>query len=115
MRILFDSGSQRSYISEPLKTNLNLQPSKKETINLNTFGIEKVTMNVCGLVTFNVKGKRGEYIEIRALTFTNICSHLPTKIDLSDYPHLGNLELADPLDSNSEMEPVDILIGVYMY
>ncbi|CAB3979329.1 PREDICTED: uncharacterized protein LOC107330089, partial [Paramuricea clavata] len=38
VRVLFDSGSQRSYISNSLKTRLNLKPVKNETLNLNTFG-----------------------------------------------------------------------------
>eukprot|EP00112_Aurelia_sp_Birch-Aquarium-sp1_P011662 Seg2451.3 transcript_id=Seg2451.3/GoldUCD/mRNA.D3Y31 product="hypothetical protein" protein_id=Seg2451.3/GoldUCD/D3Y31 len=101
VRILFDSGSQRSYVSESLKTKLKLQPSKKETLKLNTFGGEKITKNICGVVNFYVKGKRGESLEIQALTFPKICTALPSKVDLSDYPHLENLELADPLDSNS--------------
>ena len=37
-RILFDSGSQRSYITNSLKAKLGLVPVKSETVNLNTFG-----------------------------------------------------------------------------
>jgi hypothetical protein len=33
-----DSGSQRSYATNHLKKRLGLQPVKKETLNLNTFG-----------------------------------------------------------------------------
>jgi hypothetical protein len=38
VKILFDSGSQRSYISDKLKSRLNLQPETTETLHLNTFG-----------------------------------------------------------------------------
>ena len=37
-RLLFDSGSQRSYITSSLKAKLGLVPVKRETLNLNTFG-----------------------------------------------------------------------------
>jgi hypothetical protein len=37
-RILFDTGSQRSYITDNLKTRLGLKTTKTETLQLNTFG-----------------------------------------------------------------------------
>ena len=36
--ILFDSGSQKSYVTESLQKKLGLQVEKTETMNLNTFG-----------------------------------------------------------------------------
>ena len=41
VRVLFDSGSQRSYISNRLKTTLKLKLVKNETLDLNTFGNSK--------------------------------------------------------------------------
>jgi len=38
VNILFDGGSQKSYIAEDLKKSLGLKPEKTEKINLNTFG-----------------------------------------------------------------------------
>ena len=38
LRILFDSGSQRSYITSNLKSRLNLNPIKADTLYLNIFG-----------------------------------------------------------------------------
>ena len=38
VRILFDSGSQRTYITKDLKNRLGLKTIKTETLNLNTFG-----------------------------------------------------------------------------
>ena len=38
VRILFDNGSQRSYVTSDLKSRLNLNPIKTETLHLNTFG-----------------------------------------------------------------------------
>ena len=38
VRILFDKGSQRSYITSSVKSKLNLKPMKTETLHLNTFG-----------------------------------------------------------------------------
>ena len=115
VHILLDNGSQQSYITESLKTRLKLEPVKQKTLHLNTFGGEKVSKNGCSLVKFYLLCKEGKRIEIQALSFPKICTPLPAQIDLSDYPHLEDLELADPLDSESQVEPVDILIGSDMY
>jgi len=47
VRLLFDDGSQRSYITDSLKTNLNLEPLKQEKLNLNTFGSSGVKSQRC--------------------------------------------------------------------
>ena len=41
VRMLFDSGSQRTYITEKLARKLNLKLGKKSKISLVTFGSEK--------------------------------------------------------------------------
>ena len=38
VRVLFDTGSQRSYVTDTLVSRLNLKPLKKEKLQLNTFG-----------------------------------------------------------------------------
>ena len=38
VRLLFDSGSQRSYISEDLRKKLNFRTLRMENIAINTFG-----------------------------------------------------------------------------
>ena len=38
VRVLMDSGSQRSYVTESFKNKLGLVPEKTEVLNLNTFG-----------------------------------------------------------------------------
>ena len=40
MRVLFDSGSQRSYISERVRGKLNLLAKRKEKLLIKTFGQE---------------------------------------------------------------------------
>ena len=38
VRVLFDSGSQLSYVTERLQQQLHLKPMKFERLHLNTFG-----------------------------------------------------------------------------
>ena len=46
VRVLFDNGSQRSYITDSLKTRLGLSSIRKERLNLNTFGNSKVQTTI---------------------------------------------------------------------
>lgn len=41
VRVLFNGGSERSYVTAQLKERLNLRTIKRETLNLNTFGTEQ--------------------------------------------------------------------------
>ena len=112
VRVLLDSGSQRSYATNHLKKRLGLQPVKKETLNLNTFGQDKFTKQKCDVVSLNLKGKD---IEISALCFEKICSPIPTKIELDKYPHLMGLDLADSSLAENSHDEIDILIGSDYY
>ncbi|CAB4039364.1 Hypothetical predicted protein [Paramuricea clavata] len=69
VRILMDSGSQRTYITVSKKNKLGLVPEKSEVLNLNTFGNDQVE-------------KR------------RICAPLSTTLDIDRHPHLEGLELA---------------------
>ena len=68
VRILLDTGSQRTYITSRLKSKLNLSPVKSETLHLNTFGDERYTKQQCDVVNLRIQGSQGE-IEISALCF----------------------------------------------
>ena len=114
VRILFDNGSQRSYVTNTLKSQLNLGTMKKETLHLNTFGEQNFRKQDCDMVKIHLTKPGCEEIEICALGFPVICSSLPSKVDVTQYPHLDNLEFADDFDSNSN-DSIDILIGSDYY
>ena len=113
-RILFDTGSQRSYIRKSLQTRLKLSPIGKETLQLNTFGESKSKRESCEVFKVNIANKNGdESVEITAIGFPTICAPLPSKINVDEYPHLDGLELADldSCDRNSSCDTTDVLVG----
>ncbi|XP_028400806.1 uncharacterized protein LOC114523939 [Dendronephthya gigantea] len=114
IRILFDSGSQRSYITNELKQKLDLKSEKRETLHLNTFGNDGFKKQNCEMFSFNLQGKNSEIdIEISALAFPVICSPVTTTIDVQAYPHLDGLQLAD--NSDIENQSIDMLLGADYY
>ena len=71
VQILFDNGSQRSYITEKLKVKLSLTSIRQETLHLNVFGSESCNRRKCDVVTLNLQG-RDDVIEVMALSFPRI-------------------------------------------
>ncbi|CAB4006955.1 G2 M phase-specific E3 ubiquitin- ligase, partial [Paramuricea clavata] len=113
VRILFDSGSQRSYLTDDLKRKLNLNPIKTETLYLNTFGDSKHERKSCQLFNLNLRDRDNEITPIWALNFPVICSPLPSTVDIFDYQHIRGLDLADSseIQDDHHSDTVDVLIG----
>jgi len=114
IRLLFDNGSQRSYITDNLRSKLQLKSLQKERLNLNTFGETKYKKQNCDVVSLHIRksSESNDAINISALTFPVICSPLPGKVSVN-YPHLDGLELAD--ESFDAEGSIDMLIGCDYY
>ena len=108
VRILFDSGSQRSYITDSVRRKLGLKSANIETLHLNTFGDGTYRKQRCEVVTLPIRTSDSEYVAITALNFPIICSPLTERVNIQDHPHLQELELADSAESP---DSIDILIG----
>ena len=112
--LLFDSGSQRSYVSEKLARQLTLDAKAKETVNLNTFGSTKYSKLTLNSVVVNVEVENDEIIPVHVLTHNVICTPLSPRINVGNFPHLHGLTLADCFeDTNSKR--IDLLIGLDSY
>ena len=116
VRLLMDNGSQRSYISNQLRSKLKLSPLRRERLTLNTFGNEQFNKKECDLVRIRLQTRFEEDLEVMALTFPAICSPLRALVEVEQYSHLHDLDLAD-VDSSDDhpSDAVDILIGSDYY
>ena len=98
MRILFDAGSQRSYVVSRVRDILHLQTERVESLVVKTFGSEIGRPQRCDLVNLCVKVKRGVDISVLLLTVpTNwepLCGQ-PIIRALKRYYYLSKLDLAD--------------------
>jgi len=91
--LLLDNGSQRSYITNALKSRLKLVPNRQERLSVNTFGSTGCKSEQCDVLSVMLQGISGEGIKIQVLSFPTICSSLNTPIAVNQYPHLRDLEL----------------------
>ena len=89
-----------------------LKTKGSESINLNTFGSNKYTRQTCDKVQVNLRAG-DNVVVIKALSFPTFCSPIEARVDVSEYPHLQGLALADTFSSSDK--EIGILIGADHY
>lgn len=117
VRIVLDSGSQRSYITEQLKMDLSLQPNGEQSMSIMTFGASDKALRRCEIVDICIAVRGGETRQLTLYTVPIICKPLvcqPISLCQASFKHLAGLPLADQSDGKDHLE-VDILIGSDLY
>ena len=113
-RVLFDSGSQRSYVKSNLKEQLAVPTLRKEKLIIKTFGNENEELRECDIVQLCLRPLHDDLnIYLTAYSIPVICSQIcdqPVKFAAEKYEHLQGLQLADSTVSESDPE-ITILIG----
>ncbi len=68
VRVLFDTGSQRTYVTNNLKSRLTLKPMEKENLRLNTFGDDRIRKETCDVVKLSLRkgdGEKNRYFRLK--------------------------------------------------
>lgn len=115
-RLVFDSGSSRTFITQDLCENLHLKPHRYEIINLATFGSNRTQEIKSAVVSIKVQLKNRQFITIEANVVPTISCpvHMP-RIHIDKESILNQIHLADQfLNSNNSMK-IDLLIGIDYY
>lgn len=113
VRILLDSGSQRSYVAERIQKTLSLSIESVKTMLIKTFGSDQENRQACGVVHLGMALKDGRHLEMSLFTVPMICEPLsaqPIAHAREGYQHLADLGFADFSHGDEDLE-VDILIG----
>jgi hypothetical protein len=117
VRIILDGGSQRSYVSDKVKSALNLPVEHKESMLIQAFGSTSEELTDCPFVKLDIKTQDGENINIAAYSVPLICTPVvrQTVLEAQErYEHLANLNMADPITGEQDAE-IDLLIGSDQY
>ena len=117
VRIVFDCGSQRSYVTEQVARRLSLATEGEKSLTIMTFGSKREQTRVCKLVRLGLATKDGTLKPLRLFTVPMICEPIacqPISICCSDFDHLTGIDLADSSGGYGSLE-VDILIGSDQY
>jgi hypothetical protein len=111
--ILFDEGSQRSFITEELAQNLNLKQTGTETLTIAAFG-GKERMRTFKTSTLFLIADSGENIQIHVVVVPCIAAKIHShQVPIKNLPYLQHLKLAQSYDGSSF--EVSLLIGVNHY
>ena len=116
-RIIFDTGSQRSYIASRVRNTLELLTERTETLVVKTFGSKAGFPQACDIVNVALKTRSGDDMVIPLLTVPTICepfSGQPVTLASQRYSYLSKLDLADPSECGDCLG-VGILIGADHY
>ena len=117
VRIVFDNGSQRSYIKEQLKSDLDSIVRGKQSMSIMTFGSRDMSIQECDLVRVGAELVGGGMRVLSLYAVPVICEPFncqPVTLCQTSYPHLAGLPLADPSDGQERLD-VSILIGSDQY
>ena len=112
VNVLFDTGSQFTYISSDLKKYLNLPVIRKERILTKVFGTEDTRVKAVDIGPLKITSPI-KTIVIEAICMPTICSNVlnqDVKTVSSVYEHLKRIELAD--SSPETTKCIDVLISV---
>ncbi len=115
VRVIFDSGSQRSYLTERVRNKLRTPIGRKESLRIKTFGECETELTAsCESVNIGVGDISGRFrTQIEAFVVPVICAPLGNQeIDRAqvEFQHLSDLNLADNNEGDGVAE-IDLLIG----
>ena len=113
LRIVMDSGSQRSYLAQRVQDALHLEPIDQQRLAIAAFGSKRAEPCLCDVVRVRVHPKVGKDQDVDLFVVPHICEPLteqPIGKTLKPFAHLAGLELAD--DPREKTRGIDILIRV---
>ena len=114
--IVFDGGSQKSYLTQRVKTNLNLPVDRKKSLSIAACGSRKGRPRECEVVHLAIRTKCGDSQLLELFVVPHICDPVMTQTTVACvkmYSHLSQLDLADL--NQDEATQVDLLIGSDFY
>ena len=115
-KVLFDTGSQRSFVTESVRKKLKLPTLRKETMIFQVFGQNDNKVKEVDIVQIKIKGNNGLYIFIEAVSCPKICSPITNQrynFAKNNYDHLRNIKLLKCSEGNSTS--IDLLIANDFY
>ena len=113
VRVLFDSGSQKTFVTAKLVNQAGLPEVRKEWLSICTFGGQEMRGGLKPVVGVNIQPLAGgEGVTLEAFVVPKISEIRNGRLDLvkCEYPHLKNLWLSDVCRSGDSLE-IDVLIG----
>ena len=114
--ILFDEGSQHSFLTKGVADCLQVQPHDTVELSLSTFGTGTISITKLDVATINLHGISGQVIPLTVLIVPTIAAPIHT-VDykaIVNLPYLAGLQLAHPISSDEQFS-ITLPIGADQY
>ena len=119
IRILFYSGSQKSFINESLSKELRFPIKRSEKKVLNPFEGQNEELREFNIINATIMNRHFKNpVETELIVVRNICSpisHQTIEVAKTTHDHLRDLALADFNNNGGNNLNIDILIGGDFY
>ena len=114
--ILFDEGAQRSFITQELADQLQLQPINYEHISVSSFGEQVSASKRLAVASISIETLNKGHIPISVLIVSKLAAPIRNSVQthLDKLPYLRGLPLAHPVTSDENFH-ISILIGADFY
>ena len=111
--ILFDEGSQRSFLIQELADTLSVQPHYTENICLSLFGSKAPSNQRMNTTQISIRARDGTLLPISVLIVPSIAAPLrsDTQASITELPYLRGFPLAHPVMKFK----ISLLIGTDHY
>ena len=114
--ILFNEGSQHSFITEETAAQLKLTQAKTENVAIAPFGAEYSPPQPMSVGQVHIETNAGDRVPISVLIVPFIAAPLKNSLrhSIENFPHLRGLKLAHPITNEHNFQ-ISILIGADYY
>ncbi|XP_065197218.1 uncharacterized protein LOC135828723 [Sycon ciliatum] len=116
VRVLFDGGSQRSFVTRDVQRRLDLKTDRQEGLNVNAFGDCSVgDSGLRDVVNRTVQSTEGDPLQLECIVIESICAPVQNQHPAQAVQCCGALQgltLADDCDGTAT---IDLLIGADQY
>ncbi|XP_065195785.1 uncharacterized protein LOC135827185 [Sycon ciliatum] len=116
VRVMLDGGSQRSYATSSVLTQLDVRRSGQERVVINAFGGEQPSPSTLrDVVELDIQCVDGNRIRVNCIVVQSVCAPVQnqhTADVVTAYESLQNLSLADNCGGSAS---IDILLGADVY
>ncbi|XP_065061319.1 uncharacterized protein LOC135688408 [Rhopilema esculentum] len=112
-RVLFDTGSHRTFVTKDIVDRLGLSPIKQERLGITTFGSTRVNeslRDVVELKLYPVKGSKPTSVEAFVVEHISEIRNEHPEIVKHKFQHLTKLWFSD-VSAKQESLTIDVLIG----
>eukprot|EP00794_Sanderia_malayensis_P016165 gene16165-biopygen13734 len=113
VRVLFDTGSHKTFITAKAVSKLGLRPVRTERLGIKAFGSTESNVAMRDVVRISLgPSQGGESVSVEAFVVKDIASipNIHIEVVKSNYSHLSKLWFSDVSGSEDTLE-VDCLIG----